>query len=331
MTETHIKLFYSYAHEDEKFRDELEKHLSILKRNRIITEWYDRQIKAGMEWESEINQNIEDADIILLLVSSDFLSSDYCYNIEMKKALRQFDSGKSRIVPIILRACRWELSPFSKLQVLPKDAKPVVLWQNQDKAWLNIVKSIQVICEEIKNKKAYTIINESKNDSNIGNDTDSDTISIDLKSDLDYFKNEEKKILAYKKEIYEDLIKTKNDSIPLEEKLFNQTKFKDAVDWLRENKKLLAIRACRHIYPNLSEKKAIKFTKELHRHLELILGCLLTERRNLLDEPILYGPFSAQDYSDALKFIENRIPLHLSADSVSEIKKNISYLIMRLP
>jgi len=231
MTEIPIKLFYSYAHRDEEFRNELEKHLSILKRNGIITEWYDRQIKAGMEWESEINQNIEDADVILLLVSSDFLSSDYCYNIEMQKALKQFDSGKSRIIPIILRPCRWELSPFSKLQALPKDAIPVVLWQNQDEAWLNVVKSIQIMCEDIKNKKLYEMLHKV-----VKNDNGIDRISGDLKSDLDYLKNEEKKILAYKKEIHEDLIKTKNDSIPLEDKLFNQTKFKDAVEWLRENK-----------------------------------------------------------------------------------------------
>ena len=214
MKEKPIKLFYSYAHEDEKFREELEKHLSILKRNGMISEWHDRQLKAGIEWESEINRNIEDADIILLLASSDFLSSDYCYNIEIQKAFEQFASGKSRIIPIILRPCRWELSPFSKLQVLPKDAVPIVLWQNQDEAWLNIVKCIQITCEEIKNKKLDEI---SKNDSKLNRNIE--VKSVDLKADLDFLKNEEKKILAYKKEIYDDLIETKNNSIPLEEKV----------------------------------------------------------------------------------------------------------------
>src|SRR5262245_50373765 len=96
-----IKIFYSYSHKDEGLRNELEKHLSVLKRSGVIAGWHDRKIVRGAEWSSEIDEHLETADIILLLVSSDFIASDYCYEIEMKRAMERHALRTARVIPII--------------------------------------------------------------------------------------------------------------------------------------------------------------------------------------------------------------------------------------
>src|SRR5688572_2831891 len=94
-----IKVFYSYSHKDEQFRQELEAHLSALKRINIISEWHDRKITAGEEWSNAIDQNLETAQIILLLISADFLNSDYCYEIEMKRAMEKHETKEAIVIP----------------------------------------------------------------------------------------------------------------------------------------------------------------------------------------------------------------------------------------
>ena len=90
-----LEALISYAHRDEKLKDELRKHLSMLKRQGIISEWHDRAIDAGADWSKEIDTHLESAKIILLLISPDFLASDYCYNIEMKRAMERHDRGEA--------------------------------------------------------------------------------------------------------------------------------------------------------------------------------------------------------------------------------------------
>ena len=137
------ELFYSYAHKDEKLRNELEKHLFHLKRLGLIAEWYDRDISAGTEWEYEINAHLNSASIILLLISPDFIASEYCYSIEMTKAMERHEAGEARVIPIILRPSDWKSSPFSKLQVLPTNGRPVIKWQSRDEALLDVAKGIR--------------------------------------------------------------------------------------------------------------------------------------------------------------------------------------------
>jgi len=144
-----IEVFFSYSHKDEELRDELEKHLSILKRKGVITGWHDRRIGAGREWEGEIDTHLDTADVILLLISADFLASDYCYDVEMKRAMERHDAGEARVIPVILRPCDWEDAPFGKLQALPKDAVPVTEWPNRDKVFLNVAQGIRVVVEEL--------------------------------------------------------------------------------------------------------------------------------------------------------------------------------------
>jgi hypothetical protein len=110
-----VKIFFSYAHEDEELREGLEKQLRALKRQGIIDVWYDREISAGSEWEREIDTHLNTAQIILLLVSPDFMDSDYCYSIEMERAMERHERGEARVIPIILRPIHWQGAPFGKL------------------------------------------------------------------------------------------------------------------------------------------------------------------------------------------------------------------------
>jgi len=138
-----IKIFYSYAHEDELLRNELEKHLSLLKRQGRIDEWYDHNISAGAEWVQEIDTHLNTASIILLLISPDFMSSEYCYSTEMKRALERHDARRARVIPIILRPVDWLSAPFGKLLVLPPEGRPITSWANRDEAFLEVTRGIR--------------------------------------------------------------------------------------------------------------------------------------------------------------------------------------------
>ncbi len=147
-----VDLFFSYSHKDEKLRDKLETHLSLLRGEESIRTWHDRQIGIGTEFAEAIDRHIEKASIILLLVSADFLASEYCYSIEMKSAMKYHESGTARVIPVILRDCEWDRAPFAKLRVLPTDGKAVTgrKWQNQDEAFLDITRGIRAAIDELR-------------------------------------------------------------------------------------------------------------------------------------------------------------------------------------
>jgi hypothetical protein len=147
-----ISVAFSYSHKDEKLRDQLETHLRLLQRNGIIKTWHDRKIMPGDKWVGVIDENFKRADLILLLVSADFLASDYCYEIEMKNALDREAKGEARVVPIILHECLWKKALFGKLQALPKDGKPVSNWGKRDQAWINVAEGIVKIVEESRSR-----------------------------------------------------------------------------------------------------------------------------------------------------------------------------------
>lgn len=140
-----LNLFYSYSHRDEVFRNELEPHLKLLQRQGLINQWSDRQIEGGADWKKEISRELENADIILLLVSSDFIASDYCYDIEMKKALELHAAGGARVIPIILRNVDWQPAPFGKLKALPKDGKAITTWTDRDTAWRDVEEGLKKV------------------------------------------------------------------------------------------------------------------------------------------------------------------------------------------
>jgi internalin A len=137
------RLFYSYAHEDEHLRDELEIHLKLLERQGLIQPWHDRRIQPGVDWRQELDRNLEQADIILLLVSPSFIASDYCYEIEMSRALERHQAGDATVIPILIRPVNWDAVPFSHLQALPNDLTPVTQWPDADNAWLDVEKGLE--------------------------------------------------------------------------------------------------------------------------------------------------------------------------------------------
>ncbi|PSN10307.1 serine/threonine protein kinase [filamentous cyanobacterium CCT1] len=142
-----LRLFFSYSHKDDLLREQLETHLKLLQRQGLIQPWHDRRILPGDEWAGEIDDNLNRADIILLLVSADFIASDYCYDIEMKRAMERHESGEARVIPIILRPVDWRGTPFNKLSWLPQNGEPVVQWENRDAAWLNVEMGIKRVIQ----------------------------------------------------------------------------------------------------------------------------------------------------------------------------------------
>jgi hypothetical protein len=137
-------VFFSYSHKDEALRDELEVHLAMLKREGVIAAWHDRKILAGDELNGQIHARLNDAQVILLLVSPDFLASTYCYDVEVKRAMELHEEGRARVIPVILRPSDWQSSaPFAKLLAAPKDGKPITKWADRDEAWLDVVRQLR--------------------------------------------------------------------------------------------------------------------------------------------------------------------------------------------
>jgi hypothetical protein len=148
-----IEVLYccSDSKKDEEMRQNLEKHLKILQRQGVITTWDKGMIGAGKEWESETNKQLMTADIILLLISVDFIASNWCWDVEVKSAMERHEAKQARVIPVILRRTDdWENNtPFRKLKPLPKDGKPVSEWGNRDKAFCNIAEGIRAAVEEL--------------------------------------------------------------------------------------------------------------------------------------------------------------------------------------
>src|ERR1700721_1516221 len=142
-------VFFSYSHKDEDLRDQLEVHLSGLRRQGVISTWHDRRITAGSEFENVIDKNLSEADVILLLVSPDFINSDYCYEREMTLAMERHASGAARVIPVIVRPCDWHGLPFGKLLATPTDGKAVTKWPDRDDAFLNVVQAIKAALDEL--------------------------------------------------------------------------------------------------------------------------------------------------------------------------------------
>ena len=154
-----MKAFISYSHKDEWALERLHTHLAMLRRDGQINEWYDREILAGGNFNQEISEQLESCELFLALVSPDFLASNYCYETEMNRALERHDAGEVRVVPIIIEACDWKVSPLGKLKALPRDGKPVGEWTNQNTAFLDVVTELRRILIE-NEKTAPAVIPE---------------------------------------------------------------------------------------------------------------------------------------------------------------------------
>ena len=148
-----LKLFVSYSHVDEEIKASFIKHIQPLSRMNLISEWHDAKIEPGDKWSEKIIEQINGADIVIFLVSIDFINSKYCYDIEMETALKRNDNLECVVIPVLMRKCLWQHTPLGALQALPKDAKPVASWPDMDEAFVNVVEGIKLVAEGLQKKK----------------------------------------------------------------------------------------------------------------------------------------------------------------------------------
>ena len=157
---TELNVFFAYSRIDQPLRARLDVHLAGMKRNNYIKTWFDGLIEPGKEWEGEILNVLSNADVILLLISPDFIASDYCYDVEMKKAIERHEKGDATVIPVILSHCDWKETPFAKIQTLPKDALPVLdsRWYNEDEALHSVAMGIKGIVNRIFEEREQKIV-----------------------------------------------------------------------------------------------------------------------------------------------------------------------------
>lgn len=153
-----VGLFYSYAHEDEPYRDELAGHLKILERRGLIQVWYDRKIVPGQAWAPAIEDALDRAELVLLLLSKDFMESEFIFSVELKKAMARQQAHACEVVPILVRDYNIDPEdaedlPFLKLQALPTDLKAVTSWSNRDEAWTNVAKGLRATVKLIRDRR----------------------------------------------------------------------------------------------------------------------------------------------------------------------------------
>ncbi len=151
-----LLLFFSYARQDKGLRDKLEEHLSNLKYRGLISTWHIREIGAGEDWQQQVDIHLESAHIILLLISSSFMASQYCYSMEMTRAMERHQQGKARVIPVLLRPVLFSGAPFAMLKMLPSNEKPVVNWRNRDSAFVDIALGIERVVREEATKSTVS-------------------------------------------------------------------------------------------------------------------------------------------------------------------------------
>lgn len=149
-----IKIFIIYSHKDKNHKERLIVSLTMLQRQGLVEMWHDQDINPGQVWDNEIKEQLRKSDLVLALLSSDFIASNYIYDTELNHA---FEHQKT-IIPVILRACSWRHDErLSKFQALPSDANPITSWQNNDEAWLSVEEGIRKVILQIKNNKPTKI------------------------------------------------------------------------------------------------------------------------------------------------------------------------------
>jgi hypothetical protein len=144
-----VEIFCSYAPKDEALRQEFESHVTVMRRQKLVQIWHDRQIVAGDDWSGAIDDHLNGADIVTLFVSADFLASDYCYEKELTRAMDREQRKEALVVPIILRPCDWSDAPFGRLQAIPTNARPVTKWENRDEPWTDVALHLKITVKEV--------------------------------------------------------------------------------------------------------------------------------------------------------------------------------------
>lgn len=143
MDNPRASVFVSYSHKDAKYLAALEDQLKLLKRKGYVDWWTDLQLIPGDDWRQLIGNNLERSDIILLLVSIYFLASDFCWDVELARAIERHNAGEARVIPVFVRSCRWQETPIEALQGVPLGGKPVQKWPDSHEAWMTVAHGIE--------------------------------------------------------------------------------------------------------------------------------------------------------------------------------------------
>lgn len=142
-----MKAFISYSHKDDMALERLHTHMAVLRHDRKVEAWFDREILAGGDLNAEIDEHLESCGLFLLLVSPDFLASDYCVGREMERALERHHAGEAQVVPIIVEPCDWKSTLLRNLKALPRDGKPISEWTNENNAYIDVIKELRRVLE----------------------------------------------------------------------------------------------------------------------------------------------------------------------------------------
>lgn len=145
-----VDVFIAYARKDRSLLDELVKHLSSLERQGLINCWVDSDIVEGTEWRPQLLDRLRTAQVILLLISPDFIASRFCYDVEMKEALLRHEAREARVIPVILRPVEWYGLPFARIQLTPASANPVTCWLDRDAAFVDVIRRIRRSIKELQ-------------------------------------------------------------------------------------------------------------------------------------------------------------------------------------
>jgi tetratricopeptide (TPR) repeat protein len=149
-----LKVFVSYSHQDDALRERLDVHLSLLKRQGVLEVWHDRRLQGGEHWEEAIDQALEEADIVLLLISPDFLASDYCYGRELTVALERDRRHEAVVVPLLLHPCDWQSAPFARCQAFPRDNQPISVHpRGENAAFSLVVAELRRLAETLRKRR----------------------------------------------------------------------------------------------------------------------------------------------------------------------------------
>jgi predicted nucleotide-binding protein len=164
ISETSVEIFCSYSHAkpDEALRVAFAKSMSLWVRKKVMQIWHDGRNLAGDDWASNIDEHLNSADIVVLLVSPDFLSSDFCYVKEMGRALERMKNNEALVVPIIVRPCSWKETPLADIQALPDKGKAVTLWTHRDVAWQNVAESLARRAREVLDRKIHILLDQQE-------------------------------------------------------------------------------------------------------------------------------------------------------------------------
>jgi hypothetical protein len=148
-----LRIFYSYSKQDQELLDRLLSHMRVLERVGLIEEWSNTAIQPGDDRNLTTEKYLRNADIILLLISANFINTDFCYEVELSLALQEHQRGKALVIPIFLRPCSWQDTPIAQLQGLPRNNQSITshpYWSDQDEAFYEIVQELKLLIRKLK-------------------------------------------------------------------------------------------------------------------------------------------------------------------------------------